>query len=154
LRRAAVRGESTANAQPARVYGTRKRTTRRSGAGNEAGAREPSWITNALASCATPRVQYRVRGWAARLRAVAAKRRDDHVAADPRRGEWAAPQLSALATQRLEHDESTRREPRRSESAAHDRLDDAVEHPEELDLQRAAGRGGALSHRAPADPGR
>jgi hypothetical protein len=68
------------------------------------------------------------------LRAVAAERRHDHVSPDPRRGERAAPELAALAAHRLEHDESARREARRSEAAPHHRLDDAVQHPEELDL--------------------
>jgi hypothetical protein len=68
------------------------------------------------------------------------------VAPDPRRGQRTAPELTALAAHGLEHDEAARREPRRSEPAPHGRLDDAVQHPEELDLERAAARDGAISH--------
>jgi len=57
------------------------------------------------------------------------------VAPDARCSERAAAELAAFAPDRLEHDEPARREPRRSEAAPHRRLDDAVQHPEEFDLE-------------------
>jgi len=71
---------------------------------------------------------------------IATKGSNDDVLAKPGGGQRASSPLARLSADGLQHDESTRHDPRRAQTHSNRRFDDAIEHPEELDLKRPLSR--------------
>ena len=71
------------------------------------------------------------------LGSAASESGDDDIRAEPGCGQRISSGLSGLATHCLEYDESARHDPRRAYARTNHGFDNAIEHPEELDLERS-----------------
>lgn len=70
------------------------------------------------------------------LGTLAAKSCDDDVRTKSSRGERAPPRSSGLSSDGFQYNEATRYESWRAQTGTNGRLDDSIEHPKELDLER------------------
>jgi len=71
------------------------------------------------------------------LGSVTAKRGNDDVPTESSCSQRTSSRAPGLSTDRFQYDESARYDPRRADARADCGFDDAIEHPEKLDLERS-----------------